>query len=101
MQRSCSASMAIAQRQAKARTGCHSCWRLADLLEAHGRCHSGTAAAATEGWARVVASLLEAARRMVMHSRVMTVARDVGRAEGKVEAVAVAAAVVAAVAGTA
>jgi len=69
--------------------GCHSCWRLGDLLEAHGRRRSGKAAAATEGSARVVASLLEAVRRMAMHLRVMAVARDVGKVVGMAEAVAV------------
>ena len=83
--------------------GCHSCWRLGDLLEAHGRRRSGKAAAATEGSARVAASLPEAVQHMAMHSRAMTAARDVGRAEDMVEAaaVAVAAAVVEAVVGTA
>jgi hypothetical protein len=103
MRQSYSASMATVRRQERAHTGCHSCWRLEDLLEAHGRRHSDRAAAATEGLARVVASLLEAAQRMAMHLRAMTVARDAGRAEGMVEAVAVAvaAAAVEAVAGTA
>jgi hypothetical protein len=104
MRRSCLANMGIARRQEKAHTGCHSCWRLGDLLEAHGRRRSGKAAAATEGSARVVASLLEVAQRTAMHLRVTTVAQNVGRAEGMVEAAAVAvaaAAVVEAVAGTA
>lgn len=90
MRQSCLASMAIAQRQARAHTGCHSCWRLAGLAEAHGRRHSGRAAAAIEGWARVAASLLEAVRRTAMSSQVMAVARDVGRAEGMVAVAVVA-----------
>ena len=89
MRQSCWANKAIARRQKRAHMGCHSCWRLEDLLEAHGRRRSGKAAAATEGSARVVASLLEAVRRMAMHLRVMAVARDVGKVVGMAEAVAV------------
>jgi hypothetical protein len=95
--RSYSASMAIVQRWARAHTGCHSCWRLGDLLEAHGRRHSGMAAAAI--LVRVSASSQEAVRRMAMHLRAIHAARRlVGTAEGKMKVAAVAVAGAAAVA---
>ena len=43
MRRSCLANRAIV-RQEIAHMDCHSCSRLADLLEAHGRRHSGRVA---------------------------------------------------------
>lgn len=71
----------------KARTGCHSCWRLVDLTAAHGSRCSGKVAEAIEGLAKGAASLLEAVRRTAMRLRAMAVARDVGRPVGIAAAV--------------
>jgi len=85
MRQSCLVSKAIAQR---AHRDFRSYWLLGDLPEAHGRRHSGRAAAATEGWARVAASLLEAERRTAMRWQGIADARDVAGMEEDMEEVA-------------